>query len=143
MSGTKVLDFKPKTANAGGSPNQIPPEIANDPDPRVKELYLEAYGYVRGCKELRDMTSNSRVRWIQGFMNGSLCYRSKFDNMDSREAALKLQLDQMQTMKTYIDETITELEKNYEPKDLSSAQEKVSIKCSTDDVRAEEGTKES
>lgn len=143
MSNTNVIPFKPKTADTDKNPNMIPPQIMNDPDPKVKELYLEAYGFVAQTPELKNMNAAKRISWIQGFMNGALYYRGKFGKMTEREDALGMQVDQMKTMKTYIDDTVTELEKNYEQKDLSSAQEKVSIKCGTDDVRAEEGTKES
>ena len=135
--------FKPKTTDTHLQPHMIPPQIMNDPDPKVKELYLEAYGFVAQTPELKNMNSVKRIAWIQGFMNGALYYRGKFDKMTEREDLLGIQVDQMKIMKTYVDDTITELEKNYEPKDLSAAQEKISVKCSTDNVRDEEGTKES
>ncbi len=135
--------FKPKTADTDQHPNMVPPQIMNDPDPKVKELYLEAYGFVAQTPDLKSMNAAKRIAWIQGFMNGALYYRGKFDKMTEREDLLGIQVDQMKIMKTYIDNTVTELEKNYEPKDLSSAQKEISTKCSTNDVRGEEGTKES
>ena len=138
-----VIPFKPKTADTDKQPHMVPPQILNDPDPKVKELYLEAYGFVAQTSELKNMNSTKRIAWIQGFMNGALYYRGKFDKMTEREDALGVQVDQMKILKTYIDDITTELEKNYDPKDLSAAQEKVSVKCSTDNVRGEEGTEKS
>jgi len=140
MSDENVIPFKPIEADPNAKPNMVPPEIESDPDPRVKELYLEAYGYVRGSTSLSNLTAAKRTSWIQGFMNGCICYRNKFEKLEKREIALQFQLEQMGEMKAYIDKVSAELENNYESKDIHAAQESVPIEHSSDNLSPSKGT---
>ena len=140
----KMYQFKPKhrVVKSQIKKSDIPPSILNDPDPRTKDLYVEAYGYVRRSRYLKNMSTSQRLIWVQGFMNGSVCYRDKFGIIDQREAAMQLQLDQMTIMKEEIDRIAANLEKNYGSKDIHAAKAEVSVECSDNSIREKKGTEE-